>query len=742
MFRVLFLIFFIKSLNLFSFETHVFNEKLNIIKNNKYSNYNKLKIDSLPKNDTIPIFLDINKDSLKLVEKKTSQKKKKKKKKKIKKLNPLLFDVKPIDSVTVFDYKIMFLDETQKNVDTSLTIFKDYLFNFLRQDYFELLPLPNMGEGFNKLGYNFHNGKITPDFGARVKHFGYFEVDDIPYYSVPSPFTELFFKSTFDQGHHLDALVTLNTSPRFNFSIAYRGFRSLGSYSSSKSAASQFRLSSQYESYDKKYRLRLHHTSQKLENDVNGGLTNDSVYFFENSPNFAIVNPETGEVEVDENGETVYENYGGFMDRTRLGTQIVGENILSGKRYFIEQVYFLYYDEKNMSENFFKIGHSFNYETKFYKFFQVIKDEYFSDSYIDNDISDRSNFKTTENNFFLEYNKSFLGNLKLNFKQIGWNYFFDNDDYLEDVIIEQKINENQISSDLTWERKILGINFKSRIYNSFKEKYSSKYYMFNISKTLFNDFKVYSKYQFRSTPPNFNFNLYQSDYLAYNWKELDLENQSFSTISIKFEHLKWGYLFGEWNKLNKYMYFLNVTPLIFRNEKMLILPTQQQEEIEYFKIKFFQNIEFGKFSLINTVQYQKVNQVDDPELSFTPLALNVPEWLTRNTVAYSTDLFNKALYIQTGFSFKFFTDYYADQYNPLIGEFITQNNVKIGEYPLVDFFLNAKIQQTRVFLKIENLSGKIEHLIKENAKYDYYAAPYTPYRDFSIRFGLVWNFFQ
>ena len=125
----------------------------------------------------------------------------------------------------------MFLDETQKNVDTSLTIFKDYLFNFLRQDYFELLPLPNMGEGFNKLGYNFHEEKITPDFGARVKHFGYFEVDDIPYYSVPSPFTELFFKSTFDQGHHLDALVTLNTSPRFNFSIAYRGFRSLGSYS-------------------------------------------------------------------------------------------------------------------------------------------------------------------------------------------------------------------------------------------------------------------------------------------------------------------------------------------------------------------------------------------------------------------------------------------------------------------------------------------------------------------------------
>jgi hypothetical protein len=199
---------------------------------------------------------------------------------------------------------------------------------------------------------------------------------------------------------------------------------------------------------------------------------------------------------------------------------------------------------------------------------------------------------------------------------------------------------------------------------------------------------------------------------------------------------------GEWNKLNKYTYFLNSTPLGFLNERFDITPTQQQNEIEYFKIKFFQNLKFGKFSFINTFQYQKVNQVDDPNLLFTFLALNVPEWITRSTIAFSSDLFNKALYIQTGFTFKFFTDYYADQYNPLIGEFVSQNNVIIGEYPMVNFFLNSKIQQTRVFLKIENLSGKIEHIINKDTKYDYYAAPYTPYRDFSIRFGLVWNFFQ
>ena len=89
----------------------------------------------------------------------------------------------------------MSLDGTEKSVDTTLSIENEYSFNFLRKDYFEYLPLPNMGEGFNKMGYNFHDEPLTPQMGARVKHFGYFEKEDVFYYEVPSPYSELFFKS-------------------------------------------------------------------------------------------------------------------------------------------------------------------------------------------------------------------------------------------------------------------------------------------------------------------------------------------------------------------------------------------------------------------------------------------------------------------------------------------------------------------------------------------------------------------
>ena len=62
--------------------------------------------------------------------------------------------IKEMEEVTIKDYKIYYSDGTVKHVDTSLTINKDYHFNYLRKDYFELLPFANTGETFNKLWSN------------------------------------------------------------------------------------------------------------------------------------------------------------------------------------------------------------------------------------------------------------------------------------------------------------------------------------------------------------------------------------------------------------------------------------------------------------------------------------------------------------------------------------------------------------------------------------------------------------
>lgn len=650
--------------------------------------------------------------------------------------------IKSMNEVTVSDYKIMFLDGTEKVVDTSLSLDAEYKFNFLREDYFEYLPLPNMGEGFNKLGYDFHEQPFTPQMGARVKHFGYFEKEDVPYYEVPSAYTELFFKSTFQQGQFLDTSLAINTSPKFNIAVSFRGFRSLGKYFSSLSRSRQFRLSTQYQTYNQRYRLRAHQTTQSLENEVNGGLTNDSVYFFENAPNYVEAD-DSGSPVLDENGNEQIVFYDGFLDRNRLGTLIQADNVLEGKRYFMEHRYQMFPLAKDTTAYKMAVGYSASLENKNYNFNQSRPSAYFFENYEVSNVRDSTSFNTLENKLFVHYKDNELGELKLDLFHHNWDYTLGPNEYEKDSLLANQIKTSQLAAQARWQKELFGVSTSAMGYQSLNKNYATQALSLEVKRHLVKGITLGGSYKYRSQPLNFNFYLVESDYKLYNWDNTHLENQQFNTRSAFISHPKWGRIQGEWTSIDNFTFLNNTTPLRNLNEKFRVEVLQINKKIDYLKARLDQRIDFGNFSWVNNVQYQKVNQEEDSDALLSgPIALNVPEWLVRSTIMLTSSLFNKALFFQSGATFVFFTDYYADQYNPLLAEFVTQNNVKIGEYPRVDFFFNAKIKSSRIFFKLENISSTIEHLINIDTPYDYYAAPYTPYRDFSIRFGLIWNFFE
>ena len=251
----------------------------------------------------------------------------------------------------------------------------------------------------------------------------------------------------------------------------------------------------------------------------------------------------------------------------------------------------------------------------------------------------------------------------------------------------------------------------------------------------FKNFQFNLKASISERSPNFNFHLYRSGYDRYNWNITDLKDQKISNLFIQFSYKDLLNISADYNIIDNYTFFKeNANQLTNEFQlRRLASPFQASSQIKYLKFKLSSNINFGKFALINTVQYQKKDQ---GELEFNELlTLNVPEWISRNTIMYSADVFNKSLQIQTGITFNYFTKFYADYYNPLISEFVTQNHTEIGEFPRFDFFFNAKIQQTRVFIKVEHLNSSF-------TGYDFYSDPFNPYRDMSVRLGLVWNFFS
>jgi hypothetical protein len=222
--------------------------------------------------------------------------------------------------------------------------------------------------------------------------------------------------------------------------------------------------------------------------------------------------------------------------------------------------------------------------------------------------------------------------------------------------------------------------------------------------------------------PNLNYSLFQSDYAHYNWYN-NFKSEKVNQFTVT-ALSKWINLSAQYKVLNDYLYFDNTTNDI---TSLLVSPVQYDKTINYLSVKASKEIKFWKLALDNTLLYQNVEQ--------SSAIVNVPQLTTRNTLYYTGYVFKKAMLLQTGVTLNYFTKYYANDYNPLLGEFYVQNETKIGNFPMLDFFVNARIRQTRLFLKAEHFNSAV-------TGFNFYSAPNYPYRDFMIRFGLVWNFFK
>ena len=221
-----------------------------------------------------------------------------------------------------------------------------------------------------------------------------------------------------------------------------------------------------------------------------------------------------------------------------------------------------------------------------------------------------------------------------------------------------------------------------------------------------------------SHQPNYNFSLFKSNYISYNW-ENSFENIENREFNLEFKSDKYFNLSLDYIGIKNYTYFT-------KDNLNAIKPFQYSDNINLIKLRVSREFSINKFFFDNQIQYQKISNASG--------VLNVPEIITRNSIYYSSHLLDKALFLQTGFSISYFSKFYMNSYDPLLSEFYVQNSKKIGGFPLIDFFINAKIQQTRLYFKLEHFNSSF-------TGYNFYSAPNYPYRDFSFRFGLVWNFF-
>ena len=597
------------------------------------------------------------------------------------------------DEAKIQDYLIIRPESDTIQVDTTLSIHKDYKFNYLRRDDFELLPFSNMGQTYNTLSHNFKSSQLIPQIGATAKHFNYMRREAIDYYHVPTPLTELMYKTGFEQGHVLDAFFTVNTSEKFNFSIAYKGMRSLGKYQHLLSSTGNFRFTTNYSSKNKRYLLRTHIVMQDIFNEENGGISEADLLDFESG------NPE-------------------FIDRSLFDPLFENaQNSLEGKRFHMEHSYVLKQAD-SLNSNQISVGNVFTLEDKYYHYTQDASNSFFGDPFVTSNISDKSTLEAFYAELNARYSNKVIGDFKFGLGYDNFNYGYNSVVILNSQRIANRLLGELVSFRAAYENIIgplevkgdVGINLIGDIKGNFVNGAVS--YAYN------NDLDVYASINLNSKAPDFNFQLYQSDYLSYNWQN-NFKNQQTRQLALELKSKKLGTLQIDYTSVDNYLYFS-------KNEADAVKPFQHKGSVNYIRAKASNEISFKKFALNNTVLFQSVMKGE--------AVLNVPKLVMRHSLYYTNEFFKKALFLQTGVTFSYFSSYMMNAYDPLLAEFYTQNTTEIGDFPRMDFFINAKISQARIYLKAEHFNSSF-------TGYDFYSAPNYPYRDFTVRFGIVWNFF-
>jgi hypothetical protein len=118
--------------------------------------------------------------------------------------------------------------------------------------------------------------------------------------------------------------------------------------------------------------------------------------------------------------------------------------------------------------------------------------------------------------------------------------------------------------------------------------------------------------------------------------------------------------------------------------------------------------------------------------------IHVPLVLTRQRLAFE-GVFYKNLNLSTGLELIYHTNYKADDYMPITGQFYTQDSYTTSNRPTANAFMHFRILRFKGYIRLENLNTLIPSSPKLGSAYNFTARNY-PSAGMWFRVGIWWNF--
>jgi len=179
--------------------------------------------------------------------------------------------------------------------------------------------------------------------------------------------------------------------------------------------------------------------------------------------------------------------------------------------------------------------------------------------------------------------------------------------------------------------------------------------------------------------------------------------------------------------LSNYLYFEKDTTA--SSDGQAVLPKQASSDINILspelgiELKFLKKFTFKSHTIVNNVSGGSAD------------AVRLPDIYTRAQLYYGDISFDGNLEWNIGFDAYWKSTYFANGYDPAIMQFYVQDDFEVESFPLVDMYLDAKINRGRFFLKLNNIYEIFTDI-------GYFATPEYPGQTTILDFGFDWSFYD
>ena len=234
---------------------------------------------------------------------------------------------------------------------------------------------------------------------------------------------------------------------------------------------------------------------------------------------------------------------------------------------------------------------------------------------------------------------------------------------------------------------------------------------------------------FHRETPSFYYRNYHARHL---WWEKDLDKtihtRIMGTLSFPKTRTKLRVAVDE---IKNYTYFSQSYDITEKGLRtgVIVTPMQESGGINLLTAQLEQNFRLGILNWENQFTYQHSSKES---------VLPVPAF-NAYTNLYIKFKVVKVLNVDLGADMRYFTSYEAPDYSPYMGQYTVQgngeNNVKIGNYPIVNVYANVHIKHTRFFVMMS-------HINAGQGDKNYFFAPHYPMNERVFRIGVSWNFFN